>query len=463
MRVVKLFVFAFLAVFLSQFANAQITEPVKWEFLIEDIADDEVNLVFKAKIDEAWHLYGQNFPEGGPIPLLFEIEDNENFEFEGVVQELSELIEEYDDIFEINVSYFSGEALFKQNILLKTSEPFVIRGEVNGQACQDNGMCVPISADFAFALNGANLEDFAQDKEVEKSVKNETPVLIKENSYLDDSEKENIFWFFLIAFVSGLIAILTPCVFPMIPMTISFFMKEDNKTKAKFNAFAFGISIILIYTLIGSVLAIIFGPAIANWLSTHWIPNVLFFLIFMIFAASFFGAFDIVLPSWLVNKSDSKADRGGLIGAFFMALTLVLVSFSCTGPIVGTILVSSFGGSILKPIIGMFGFSLAFALPFTLLALFPRWLKSMPKSGGWLNTVKVVLGFIEVALGFKFLSIADQTYHWGILDRQVYLAIWIVTFTLLGFYLLGKLRFKHDDELKYISVGRLSMSMLSFV
>jgi len=248
----------------------------------------------------------------------------------------------------------------------------------------------------------------------------------------------------------------------MIPMTIAFFMKESNKVKARMNAFAFGISIILIYTFVGSVLALAFGPSIANFLSTHWIPNFIFFLIFMIFAASFFGAFEIVMPSWLVNKSDSKVDRGGILGSFFMALTLVLVSFSCTGPIVGSILVESFGGSITKPIIGMFGFSLAFALPFTLLALFPGWLKNMPKSGGWLNTVKVVLGFIEVAFGFKFLSVADQTYHWGLLDRQVYLAIWIVVFAMLGFYLLGKLKFKHDDEVKHIGIGRLSLSMISF-
>ena len=214
-------------------------------------------------------------------------------------------------------------------------------------------------------------------------------------------------------------------------------------------------SIILIYTVIGTLVSVIFGPGIANWLSTHWLPNIIFFAVFMLFAFSFFGMFEIVLPSWIVNKSDQQVDKGGLLGSFFMALTLVLVSFSCTGPIVGAILVESAGGQVLKPIVGMFGFSLAFALPFTLFALFPGWLNNLPKSGGWLNSVKVVLGFLELALGLKFLSIADQTYHWGILDREVYLALWIVIFVLLGFYLLGKLKFSHDSDVKF-EIGRAS-------
>jgi thiol:disulfide interchange protein DsbD len=246
-------------------------------------------------------------------------------------------------------------------------------------------------------------------------------------------------------------------------MTVSFFM-NSNKTKweAKYQAIVYGASIILIYTLIGTVVAITLGADFANWLSTHWLPNVLFFVIFVFFAFSFFGAFEIILPSSWVNKSDDQVSKGGAGGAFFMALTLVLVSFSCTGPIVGAILVESAGGMILKPIVGMFGFSLAFALPFTLFALFPQWLNNLPKSGGWLNSVKVVLGFVELALGLKFLSIADQTYHWRILDREVYLAFWIVIFTLMGIYLLGKLKFKHDSEVKYLSTGRLMLSIVTF-
>jgi thiol:disulfide interchange protein DsbD len=257
----------------------------------------------------------------------------------------------------------------------------------------------------------------------------------------------------------------------MVPMTVSFFLKgSENKAKSRFNASVFGISIVVLYTIPIAILIgisyFIGGEAITvdafNWLATHWIPNILFFLIFMVFAASFFGAFEIVLPSWMTSKADSKADRGGILGSFFMALTLVLVSFSCTGPIVGTIIVKSTQGEIWEPIITMLAFSAAFALPFTLFAFFPSWLSNLPKSGGWLNSVKVVLGFIEVALGFKFLSVADQVYHWGILDRETYLAIWIVTFTLLGFYLLGKLKFKHDSEVKYLSVGRLGMAIAVF-
>jgi len=249
----------------------------------------------------------------------------------------------------------------------------------------------------------------------------------------------------------------------MIPMTVSFFMNSNkSKLQAKIQAFAYGGSIILIYTLIGTIVSLTLGADFANWLSTYWLPNVLFFIIFVLFAFSFFGAFEIILPSSWVNKSDSKADQGGIGGAFFMALTLVLVSFSCTGPIVGGILVASAGGMIVKPIVGMLGFSMAFALPFTLFAIFPQWLIKLPKSGGWLNSVKVVLGFIELALGLKFLSVADQTYHWGILDRGVYIAFWIVIFTMMGFYLLGKMKFAHDSETKHITVPRLMLALMTF-
>lgn len=437
---------------------AQVVEPVKWVFSTENVDDTHVNLIFTAKIEDKWHLYSAYTPVKGPTSLLFSFEEAEKYVLIDSIIESPKPHVEFDDVFGVDVWSFAGEAVFVQQVELLTKDGFTIKGNLDGQACI-GGSCVPIVMDFEFGLNGAKVgTDVA---EVAKGG-TETPIIVTDNKFQNSDEKENFWLFFLFAFLGGLLAILTPCVFPMIPMTISFFMKESNKIKARLNAFAFGISIIVIYTLVGSVLALIFGPSIANWLSTHWIPNILFFIIFMVFAASFFGAFEIVLPSALVNKSDSKVDKGGILGAFFMALTLVLVSFSCTGPIVGTILVDSFGGSIIKPIIGMLGFSLAFALPFTLLALFPGWLKNLPKSGGWLNTVKVVLGFIEVALGFKFLSIADQTYHWGLLDRQVYLAIWIVVFAMLGFYLLGKLKFKHDDELKHIGIGRLGFSMVIF-
>ena len=269
----------------------------------------------------------------------------------------------------------------------------------------------------------------------------------------------------------GLAALLTPCVFPMIPMTVSFFMKgSENRTRGRFRALAYGLCIVGLYTLPITIIIVItnlFGQGtvtadIFNWLATHWIPNVIFFLVFMVFAASFFGAFEITMPSRLVNRSDERADRGGLTGIFFMALTLVLVSFSCTGPIVGSVLIKSTSGEIWAPVFTMLAFSVVFALPFTLFALFPSLLNRLPKSGGWLNSVKVVLGFLELALGLKFLSVADQTYHWGILDREVYLALWIVIFSLLGFYLLGKLRFKHDSEVKSIGVARLLLSVVTF-
>ena len=285
------------------------------------------------------------------------------------------------------------------------------------------------------------------------------------------SKGKSIWGLILEAILWGLAMLLTPCVFPMVPMTVSFFVKgSENAAAGKFKALMYGLFIVLLYTVPISIiigLTWAFGGStvtadIFNWLATHWLPNIIFFVVFMLFAASFFGAFEITLPSKLVNSSDKKSDKAGLAGVFFMALTLVLVSFSCTGPIVGTVLIKSTSGEFWTPMVTMLAFSIAFALPFTLLALFPSLLKSLPKSGGWLNSVKVVLGFIEVALGFKFLSVADQTYHWGILDREVYLAIWIVCFTMLGFYLLGKLRFKYDDEVKHIGITRLTLAIAVF-
>jgi len=270
---------------------------------------------------------------------------------------------------------------------------------------------------------------------------------------------DNLWSFFILAFGSGLAALLTPCVFPMIPLTVSFFGNKEGSIK---KALLYGFFIILIYVLVGIIIAKINGPEFANWLSTHWLPNVLFFIIFLVFALSFFGMFELTLPSKFTNRMDRLSDKKGILGVFFMAFTLVLVSFSCTGPIVGSILVMSSGGEIIKPIVGMFGFSLALALPFTVFAAFPQWLQKLPKSGGWLNEVKVVLGFLELALALKFLSIADQVYHWGILDREVYLALWIVIFSLLGFYLIGKIKLPHDSETESVSVPKLILSVIVF-
>lgn len=284
--------------------------------------------------------------------------------------------------------------------------------------------------------------------------------------YADDDDEGFSYWELMIeAFLWGIASLLTPCVFPMIPMTVTFFLKDaENKSRIDGikKASTYGFSIIAIYTLIGTIVAVTLGAAFANWLATHWVPNTLFFLIFMFFAASFLGMFEIRLPSWMINKTDKKADQGGFMGTFFMALTLVLVSFSCTGPIVGIILIKASQGAVIEPMLGMFAFSLAFALPFTLFAIFPSWLSRLPQSGGWLNTVKVVLGFLEIALGLKFLSVADQTYHWGLLDREIYIGLWIVIFTMLGIYLLGKLKFAHDSDIPYLKVPRLFLAMLTF-
>lgn len=440
----------------------QIQEPAKWtvELSEKDVkVGDEIDVVFKAEIEKTWHTYSNDFdPELGPLLISFAFEENESYERIGEVKPMN-AHKEYDEIWEGEVSYFQDHAEMRQTILIKKL-PLKVTGTFEFQSCSDEtGMCV--MGDDEFDLSIGESADV-----VSANPKQDTTALEKgasSSSSASGATKDSLWGLFFISFLSGLAAIFTPCVFPMIPMTVSFFMHSDeNKAKAKFNAFFYGFSIIGIYTVIGTVVAITLGANFANFLSTHWFPNIMFFLIFMIFAASFFGMFEITMPNWIVNKSVANEDKGGLAGAFFMAFTLVLVSFSCTGPIVGAILVASAGGEVLMPIVGMLGFSIAFALPFTLFAIFPSWLSNMPKSGGWLNSVKVVLGFIEVALGLKFLSIADQTYHWGILDREVYLAIWIVTFTLLGFYFLGKLKFSHDSDLPFISVPRLMLALVTF-
>ena len=437
-----------------------ILQPVKWKIYTEKKEDKTFDVFFTATIDDGYHLYSLDVPEDGPLPTEISFEDPKGYELVGKPVEVTTPFEEYDDVFEMNIRFFEKEATFKQTIKLTSDDQDIpVIGEIAYMVCNDVG-CVPLYEDIDLHFDGENGRQITAEAET-----GEDQGTIEETSGAMDiqGKKASLWGFFLLSFLGGLAAILTPCVFPMIPMTVSFFMKEgEDKAKGKMQAIIYGLSIILIYTFIGSVLAVIAGPNIANWLSTHWLPNILFFLIFIIFAASFFGMFEIVLPSWMVNKSDQKADRGGILGPVFMALTLVLVSFSCTGPIVGTILVESAGGQVLKPIIGMFGFSLAFALPFTIFAFFPSLLQGLPKSGGWLNSVKVVLGFLELALGLKFLSIADQTYHWGILDREVYLAFWIVIFFLMGLYLLGKIKFAHDSDVPFVSVPRLAFAIITF-
>jgi thiol:disulfide interchange protein DsbD len=467
---------------------AQILEPAKWSYDVsikEVQKGDEVDLIFKAVIDPDWYLYSSDFdPDLGPRITEFSFEPNSSYALVGSIVPVNPS-RKYEEIWEGEVTYFKGVAEFRQKVKILSENP-TIKGSYSYQVCSDvDGKCIPFDDEFIFnefkasgskeevsdaialipthdlKLPGANDEadeiNTTPEVNADKEVKGG---LLKSR---DSHSPYSLLSFMIIAFLAGLAALFTPCVFPMIPMTVTFFTgKAKSRSKGIRNALIYGFSIILIYTIIGSIVAPFMGPEIANELATNWIPNLIFFIVFVVFALSFFGLFEITLPSSWVNKADQQADKGGLIGIFFMAFTLVMVSFSCTGPIVGSILVQAAGGQILKPILGMFAFSMAFAIPFTLFAIFPEWLNSLPKSGGWLNAIKVVLGFIELAFALKFISIADQAYHWGILDREIYLAAWIVIFTLMGFYLLGKIRLPHDSILEVVSVPRLMLAIIVF-
>lgn len=454
--------FTFLVLLLPFAAKAQILEPVKWTVETEKLENNEYNIVFKAEIEDGWHLYSQNTPFGGPMPLYFEFTDTLGIERLGGVAEPKAIIE-YSDVFEIDEHFFEKEAVFTQKVKL-LNEGASVAGTITGQACKQN--CVQLTYDFTVELG--NPVAVAENKDAaETTVVKESAEASQSNDKAESGVGGGLLATILAAMLWGAAAIVTPCVFPMIPMTVSFFLHgSDSKAQGRFKAIMYYVFIVALYTLPIAALIVFSGDetsaSIFNWISTSWI-NIIFFLIFMVFAASFFGAFEIVLPSSMVNKVDDKASRSkGLGGVFFMALTLVLVSFACTGPIVGSAIIGSLNGEIWEPILTMAVFAMTFGLPFALCAFFPSLLQNMPKSGGWLNSVKVVLGFIEIALGFKFLSVADQTYHWGLLDREVYLAIWIVVFTLLGFYLLGKIKFAHDSDVKHISVFRLTLSIVVF-
>ncbi|MDR2131348.1 MAG: thioredoxin family protein [Odoribacteraceae bacterium] len=424
---------------------AQMMNPTRWSSSIEKAGEDTYTITLKASIDPGWVIYSLDTPDGGPQKAEWTIDEAGT----GQVELLGAPVEKepkrkFDDIFKVDVLYFAGKYEVSRQVKVTDPGLSTIHATMTFQACEEQ--CVNLTEEFAFAIEPRVAVAPATSPASEAAAKD-----------------DNLWLFFWLAFGSGLLAVVMPCVFPMIPMTVSFFMHGDaNKAKARSKALFFSFSIIAIYTALGLLVSFLLGPGFINWLSTHWLPNTFFFVIFILFAASFFGAFEIVLPAWLVNKSDKQADKGGYAGAFFMAFTLVLVSFSCTAPIVGTVLVEAARGSILRPIIGMLGFSIAVALPFGFFAFFPSRLGALPKSGGWLNTVKVVLGFIEVALGFKFLMVADQTYHWGLLDREVYIALWIVIFLLMGIYLMGKIKFRHDSDLSHIGVGRLTLIIVTF-
>lgn len=492
-----------------------------WSYTIDKTeakVGDKIEVTFTTPIPEGYHIYSNDYGDCPPLKAVFNYTQNSSFELLGEAKAVGS--HHYiDDIFECEVADFEKKAEFRQQIKLRSSNPDIV-GVLEYQMCTSDGMCVLFEYEFkieGLRVSGKSVEEAKPtepeiapetDEEVIENLDTEIEVdqkinlapqntaqssegytsfagLISKDSVnyssyqatskedtssceiktFEGSSNQNTtsHWgLFILAFLSGLAALLTPCVFPMIPMTVSFFMKDGSKAKAIRNGLIYGVSIVAIYVFIGTLVAVVAGPAAANWLSTHWLPNIFFFLIFVVFAASFFGAFEIVLPSWLVNKADQQADKGGLIGIFFMAFTIVLVSFSCTGPIVGSILVQSAGGAFVKPLIGMLGFSLAFAIPFSLFAIFPNWLNSLPASGGWLNSVKVVLGFLELAFGLKFLSVADQTYHWGILDREIYIGLWIVIFIMMGFYLLGKIKFSHDSDMPFLKVPRLLFAIATF-
>ena len=425
-----------------------ILEPVKWKTSVEKISNTEYILVSSATIDDNWKLYSQTVPEGGPIPTGFDYKLDNGAQLVGETKEESGR-EIHDKVFDMKIKFFKNRAEFRQQINLDKTDTKSVTGEVSFMACDDEKCLTPSYIDLNFDLT--------------KSTPAKSEAEVSDNSKESSGSDKSLWSIFLIAFFSGFAALLTPCVFPMIPMTVSFFTKQSKSKAAGIrNAIIYGLSIIVIYVLLGVIVSLIFGPSALNALSTNVWFNLIFFALLMVFAISFLGAFEIMLPNSWANKVDSQADRGGLIGIFFMALALAIVSFSCTGPIVGTLLVeAAAGGSQIGPIVGMLGFSLAIALPFALFAAFPGWMNSLPKSGGWLNTVKVVLGFLELALAFKFLSNADLVSQWHILEREVFIAIWIAIFGALSLYLLGKIQLPHDSPLKHISVGRLLLGLLT--
>ncbi|MFK5891447.1 MAG: cytochrome c biogenesis protein CcdA [Flavobacteriaceae bacterium] len=444
-------------------AKAQILDPIKWTTSVEKISDSQYDLVATAKLDDKWHLYSQ-FIEGddGPIPTAFSFKDSLNtYQLIGKTRE-GKGHTLHDKVFDMVIKFFEKEAVFRQRINLLTDKKLVLNESVYFMVCDDANCLPPTDVDLTFTIQGkagsflkdTNLKnDVVQNQDKKEVVKEETE---------PSKSKKGLWGIFFIAFLSGFAALLTPCVFPMIPMTVSFFTKQ-SKTKAAGikNALIYGFAIVVIYVFLGFAVTWIFGADALNALSTNVWFNLIFFILLVVFAVSFLGAFEIMLPNSWANKVDAKADKGGLIGIFFMALALAIVSFSCTGPIVGSVLVvAASSGFGIAPVVSMLGFSLALALPFTLFAAFPGWLNSLPKSGGWLNTVKVFLGFLELAFAFKFLSNADLVLDMHLLERETFIAIWIAIFGVLAMYLFGKIKLPHDSDLPHLSVGRLSMALV---
>ena len=480
-------------------------DPTQWKFSLEDKGNGEVELVANVAIEQGWYIYGTKIPDGGPYPTSLSIDKVQGAVAVGGFEPRdSKLNSGYDAIFEMTIGSYEGAAKFVQRFKVTDKAKFVLEGDVRSQACNGSECTPPLPVDFAFKStdlpatvvatsapststtdDGATATEAADDESVETSDIMMTPLSVSSepsnisgnqlwNPVIDELQEyglkgsikgKSLWWVLIAGFLGGFIALLTPCVWPLIPMTVSFFLKRNkaNRKKAISDAVLYGVSIIVIYVLLGLTITGIFGASALNDLSTSAVFNILFFALLVFFAISFFGAFDLVLPASWTNKMDAKADSAtGILSIFFMAFTLALVSFSCTGPIIGTLLVeAATSGNMIAPALGMFGFALALAIPFSFFAIFPSFLESMPKSGGWLNSVKVVLGFLELALALKFLSVADLAYGWGILDRETFLVLWIVIFAMLGFYLLGKLKMPHDSDVPYVSVPRLFMSIIS--
>lgn len=476
---------------------AQIQEPVKFKTELKTISDTEAQIVFTGNIDAGWHVSSTDLPSGGPISATFNVEKIQGAELMGKLTPQGKEIENFDKVFEMKLRYFENTATFVQKFKI-TDASYQIEGYLEYGACNDENCLPPTEVPFSFSGKGNAATATVATSETKAETVNQpaaensvaettaidsattvalsdnetsvqdywTPVIKELNSYGETTSQQDRSWIYIFfaGFIGGLLALFTPCVWPIIPMTVSFFLKRSkDKKKGIRDAWTYGASIVVIYVALGLAITLIFGASALNALSTNAVFNILFCLMLIIFAASFFGAFELTLPSKWSNAVDSKAEQtSGLLSIFLMAFTLSLVSFSCTGPIIGFLLVEvSTTGSVIAPAIGMLGFAIALALPFTLFAMFPSWLKSMPKSGGWMNVIKVTLGFLELAFALKFLSVADLAYGWRILDRETFLALWIVIFGLLGFYLLGKIKFPHDDDDNTTSVPRFFMALIS--
>lgn len=431
--------------------TAQIYDPVSWDFSYEKKNAKQFELILTATIEAKSHIYSMDIPAGGPIPTTFQFDTISGYTLDGKPFEVTKPEEIFDEAFKFKIKTFSKKAEFRQKITAN-SQIFTVTGIVNFMACNNATCLPPRDVEFSIKISDGPAE---------------ATITSSESNITSPKPQSGMLKFFILSLLAGFAGILTPCVFPMIPMTVAFFSQgAENRSKAIFKALIFGLSIVLIYSSLGIIVSLTSaGAGFANALSTHWIPNAIFFILFIVFAASFFGAFEIVLPNSWVTSADSKVDKGGIVAAFFMGLTTVIVSFSCTGPIIGVLLVQAATGDILRPTIGMLGFGIAFALPFTIFALFPSVMSILPKSGGWLNSIKVVLGFIMLAFSLKFLSTIDSVYSLKIISRDIYLAVWIVIFSLMGLYLMGKIKFSHDSDLSYIGTFRLFLiiAVFSFV